>query len=92
MVYTGATGIRYPGEPMNTINSLITKAGVIAKAAVTYLVALTVLLQFILVQDVVAEIPNAAQYITQAIAFIGGVVAIIRRVTPVPAEERGLTA
>lgn len=72
------------------INDVIDKARVVLTSAVTYITALTVLLQFVLTQDVVADIPNAAQYITQAIAFLGGVVAVIRRVTPVSRAERGL--
>ena len=72
------------------IHQWIDKARVILSSAVTYITALTVVLQFVLTQEVVADIPNAAQYITQAIAFLGGVVLVIRRVTPVPSEERGL--
>jgi len=75
---------------MNTINSIIDRARVVLTAAVTWISAAVVVVQFILANETVASVPEVAQYGSQAVAFLVGVIAIIRRVTPVAPEERGL--
>jgi len=75
---------------MSTINSIIDRARVVLTAAVTWISAAVVVVQFILANETVASVPEVAQYGSQAVAFLVGVIAIIRRVTPVAPEERGL--
>lgn len=72
------------------INKTIDRAIVVATSAVTWIAAAVGVLQFVLAQDVVGDIPNAPQYIAQAIGFLTGAIAVIRRVTPVPSEARGV--
>ena len=75
---------------MTDINTLITKAGVVARSAVTWIAAAVAVIQFALVQSPLADSPEIVQYGGQAVAFLLGVIAIIRRVTPVDPQDRGL--
>ena len=54
-------------------------------AAPTYLVALTAALTVL-----ADQLPNAPQWIATVVVWITTAVLIIRRVTPVPVEDRGL--
>ena len=72
------------------MHQYIDKAHVVATSAVTYIATAVTVLQFVLTQDAVADIPIAVQYITQAISILAGAILVIRRVTPVPPAERGL--
>lgn len=69
------------------MNDLTERAKVILKAAVAWLLVAQVILQTIIVQ---VDIPVVAQYGGQALTLIAGAVLIIRRVTPVPSDERGI--
>jgi len=66
------------------------KAQVVAKAAVTWIATTVAVLQYVLTQDILVDYPAVVQYIGQAITLLGGVVAIIRRVTPVSKDDRGI--
>lgn len=67
---------------------------VVLKAAPTYLVAISTAIT-IFSEEIAALLPETldltvAKYATIAVGFIGAVIAIIRRVTPVLPQERGL--
>jgi len=72
------------------MNEYIDRARVVLTSAVTWLIAAQLVIQYALTQDVVADIPLAVQVGGQAVAFIGNAILIIRRVTPVAPEERGI--
>lgn len=74
---------------MDQINGLIDRARVIATAAVTYILLAVSAIQAVLA-TVGDDIPEVAEYGGQAVAFLLGAVAIIRRVTPVRADDRGI--
>lgn len=74
---------------------MLDKIKVVAAAAVTWLVAASVIVSVAAPQ--IAELfPASAEDIAlwaaRVVAWLGAAVVIIRRVTPVPADERGLTA
>jgi hypothetical protein len=75
---------------MTDINSFIDRARVILTSAVTWISAAIVVIQFALTTEPLSSIPEVAQYGGHVVAFLAGVIAIIRRVTPVPAEDKGL--
>lgn len=72
------------------LDAIIRRAGVVASSAVTWIALAVAGLHFLLTQDVIAETPDLADWITQAASLLGGVLLVIRRVTPVEPEERGL--
>jgi RecA/RadA recombinase len=72
------------------MNEYIDRARVLLTSAVTWLIAAQLVIQYALTQDVVAGIPLAAQVGGQVLAFIANAILIIRRVTPVAPEERGI--
>lgn len=79
---------------MTKIHAFIDRARVVLTQAVTYIAAVSATLVLI-AQNVVPELPEpigstVGTWVATAIAFLGGVVGIIRRVTPVPREERGI--
>lgn len=72
---------------------MIERARVIATAAVTWLVAASAIVTAVAPQ--IGELfPNSAEDIAawaaRVVAVLGGAVVIIRRVTPVAADERGV--
>ena len=83
---------RFNGAPANVkvsyqMQDFIERAKVIAMAAVSWLIVIQVALQTVLVE---VDITMVAQYGGQALALIGGVILVIRRVTPVESGERGV--
>ena len=72
------------------MNEYIDKARVVLTAAVTWITAAMLVIQFAITQEPLASIPEVAQYGAHALAFLANVILIIRRVTPVPAEDKGL--
>jgi len=77
-----------------TLKTLVARAKVVLTAAPTYLVAAAVLIPFV-VDQLATVLPTTwsetvAQVAGKAVAVLGVAVAIIRRVTPVPAAQRGL--
>lgn len=75
---------------MDAVNRLIDQARVILTAAVSWIIAAVAVLQFVLTQDVIADYPVVAEWIGRAISLLGGVILVIRRVTPVAPAERGI--
>lgn len=83
---------------MNRIHTawawLKARAAVVAKAAPTWLTGLSVVLT--IVSEELAEVLPAGaaetvgRLVILATAWIGAAVSIIRRVTPVPTDERGI--
>ena len=65
------------------------RAQTVATAAVTWLTVAAVVVQAI-VAEVGGDWPMVAEYGARALVVIGTATAIIRRVTPVPAESRGV--
>ncbi len=79
---------------MTKFQTLIAKAKVLATAAVTYIV-LAPLVVPIVVDELVKVLPSAQGIVVAAVAakilsWIGAAIAIVRRVTPVLKEHRGL--
>lgn len=64
---------------------ILQRLKVIATSFVTY----ASLAAFVLTV-VAEELPGAASYIVPVVAYIGSIVTIIRRVTPVLPDERGI--
>jgi drug/metabolite transporter (DMT)-like permease len=75
---------------INRAHEATDRARVVAKAAVTWIASVVAVLQYVLTQDVLMDYPTVVQYIGQAVALLGGVIAVIRRVTPVSKDERGI--
>ena len=75
---------------INKAHEATDRAQVVAKAAVTWITAVVAVLQYVLTQDVILDYPVVVQYIGQAVTLLGGVVAIICRVTPVDKDNRGI--
>jgi len=79
---------------MDQINALLDRVKVVATAAVTYLTAAVVILS--LVADQIVELlPNGdgqtvAAWLIRVVAVLSGAITIIRRVTPVVPQDRGL--
>lgn len=74
---------------------MIEKLKVIASAAVTWLIAASVVVSAVAPQ--LAELfPQSAEDITtwaaRVVAWLGAAVLIVRRVTPVPADQRGIAS
>lgn len=79
---------------MDKINELIEKAKVVAQAAVTWLVFISVVLTFA-ASEIADVVPGETgeeivTWILRVVAWIGVAVGIIRRVTPVAPDERGI--
>ncbi|NNF68422.1 MAG: hypothetical protein HKN01_01510 [Acidimicrobiia bacterium] len=72
------------------LDQFIERAQVVLGSAVTWIAATVAVLQFVLTQDVVLATPELADWIGQAITTLLGVLAVIRRVSPVPVSQRGL--
>ncbi len=72
------------------LDQLIVRAQVVLGSAVTWITVAVAALQFLLTQDVVLATPEIADWIGQAVTTLVGVLAVIRRVTPVPESQRGL--
>ena len=75
---------------MQTVNTLISRIRVLAGAAVTWLIAAQVALQWVLSQEILVEYPDWTQWLGQAVALIGGIVLVVRRVAPVDEKDQGL--
>lgn len=79
---------------MEKLNELIAKAKVIAQAVVTWLVFASVVLTFAAgeIADVVPGETGEAitVWVLRVVAWLGVAVGIIRRVTPVAPDERGI--
>lgn len=74
------------------LNALVDRLEVIATSIVTWIGTAIIVLNLLLTQDWVLEIDGASQVIGQLITFLGGFVLLIRRVTPVDKDDRGLLA
>jgi hypothetical protein len=79
---------------MSKLSTLWAKVKVVAKAAPTYL-ALAVLVIPIVAEEAVKHLPDhvavtVAAVAASAVAVLGSIIAVIRRVTPVIAARRGL--
>ena len=75
---------------MEQAMKMIDKTRVVAKASVTWIATVVAVLQYILTQDVIMQYPIVVQYGGQAVSFLCGIIAIIRRVTPVAREDRSV--
>jgi hypothetical protein len=79
---------------MEAVHGFIDRARVVLTAAVTWITLATTVLTGV-AAAVVPNLPDpwgsqVAGWVAAAVAFLTGVVNIIRRVTPVPREERGV--
>lgn len=74
---------------MDKVQAFLDRAAVVMRSAVTYIVLAMSVVQTVILA-VGDDIPEVAQYGAHVLAFLGGVVAVIRRVTPVDAEDRGV--
>jgi hypothetical protein len=74
---------------MTAVHAFLDRVAVLAKTAVTYLVIASGIVTTILAT---VDIPVVTQWGGVALTWIAAAISIIRRVTPVPAEERGLVA
>lgn len=79
---------------MQKVKEFAQRVGVVLKAAPTYLVALSTIIT-IFSEEIAAVLPDewdltVARWTTIAVGFLGAVVTIIRRVTPVLPQDRGL--
>tara|TARA_R110000744_G_scaffold208307_1_gene326953 strand:+ start:512 stop:724 length:213 start_codon:yes stop_codon:yes gene_type:complete len=70
---------------------MIERISTVARSAVTYLTLGGVVLQLI-VDELSDELPSLIEPIGRVIAGLAVAVAIVRRVSPVFPEERGLTS
>ena len=75
---------------INKAHEATDRTQVVAKAAVTWITAVVAVLQYVLTQDVILDYPVVVQYIGQGVTLLGGIIAIIRRVTPVDKDDRGI--
>lgn len=75
---------------MTQLEGLIERVQTVLSSAVTWIAAIVAVLQYAMTQDIIMNTPEVADYIGQAITALLGVIAIIRRVTPVPPSQRGL--
>ncbi len=71
------------------MNDLLNRSRTILTSSVWYLLAAQVIVQSA-ITEFGDDIPAVAQYGGQVVALLIGAVAVIRRVTPVSAEGRGL--
>ncbi len=76
------------------MKKFLTRVRVVATQAVTYLVGAAAVIPFI-ADDIADQLPAGAagqvtKYALLAVAWIGAAVSIIRRVTPVLPQDRGL--
>lgn len=67
----------------------VEKLKVIATSAVTWLTLASILVQGF-IDELGPEFPSLVEPAARTAAFLGGVVLIIRRVSPVDVEDRGL--
>lgn len=77
---------------MNTVQGVMARAKVVIKAAPTWLIAIAAALTAA-AHELGALLPGQAEWWAWPIriaGWLGAAAAIIRRVTPVPPEERGL--
>ncbi len=74
---------------LDVVNGTISRIGVLLRAVVAWLLVALVVVQTIIV-EIGPDIPAVAQYGGQAVALIIGLIAVVRRVTPVPKESRGI--
>ena len=72
---------------MEAINALITRAGVLLGSAVTYITLAMGVITAVVTQ---LDIPQATEVGGVALTFLAGVIVIIRRVSPVAPNERGM--
>lgn len=79
---------------MDTINGILDRVQVILSAAVTYIILATTVITSALAfalpylpENLAAQVAGVGATV---VAFLTGVAQVIRRVTPVPAEERGV--
>jgi hypothetical protein len=81
-----------PQETSVNLKSLTARVQAILKAAPTYFVALAAVLTFAAstVDGWGGTWPTAAAWAIRLAAWLGSATAIIRRVTPVPADQRGI--
>lgn len=73
-----------------TPEMLWAKTKVVAGNLLTWLMAAQVALTFLIASNTLGDWPDVLQYATLALAVISGAITFIRRVTPVPEQERGL--
>jgi len=74
---------------MNQINAFISRAQVLARAAVTWLITAQVVIQ-VIITEIGSDVPVVAQYGAQALALIAGAILVVRRVSPVADADQGL--
>lgn len=79
---------------MTKIRTLIDRATVVLKAAPTYILAVSTGIT-LFAGELVEVLPTdvggpVAEWTARAVAFLAGVVTVIRRVTPVAESARGL--
>jgi len=72
---------------MNQLNGLLDRARTLAGALVTYLTIAVGVVTYIVAN---VDVPIVGEYGATAIAILVGAIAIVRRVTPVAANDRGL--
>jgi hypothetical protein len=77
---------------MQIVNDFITRARTVLTAAVTWILVTMAALQVFLTQatDLLGADDPIVIGIGRILTFLVALVAVIRRVTPAPAEERGL--
>lgn len=76
------------------MSAFLARVRVVLTAAVTWLTAIAAVVPFI-ADDIAAQLPEGAaeqvtKYALLAVAWLGAAVSIIRRVTPVLPQERGV--
>ena len=72
---------------MDRINDLITRVRVIATSAVTVLTVLTGVVAFVISQVDITQVQTLG---AQLLAVLGGLILVIRRVSPAPPDQRGI--
>ncbi len=78
---------------MDTIHGALDRARVVLTSVVTIATAVAVALTTIVIPaaaDAYGAESDIVTGLAQAVVLLGSIVTVIRRVTPVPADERGL--
>jgi len=73
-----------------SITDLIARVRVVATAAVTWITMATVIITAVIPQLDSLGLESWSQWAIRVVGWLAGAVAIIRRVAPVDADERGI--
>lgn len=69
---------------------LLNRLCVVFKTTLPYLIGIEVGLGVLLGSGALDVLPSASEYVLVALSIVGGAIAFIRKVTPVPKDQRGL--